>query len=497
MKRKLLEEQQAIRNTSKTAIENTRRDVDEATNAQGTLQALAKLKFSPDYKEIKPLVQGGSAAPSAPYGTPEYFDQDAADMRNVMSREPVMDAVPIPENKMREMDESYNRLESLSKLNFSDIARKNNLDVLSAIGSKEAKDYMDSQRYDNPITRSRFSESTKSLESGNLPEFGRNLSDMGLGEEALALASDLAKTQARGTVGGGQDAWQVRIKEWDDISKITDDAEKKKAIQEYLYRWTPSAGYNSSPDAVNQAGKKAGAATAARITTEASLSDVSAQTEKDAAAGRAAGVIEGQRDAREGFDPEIEDKVSNLRKEFEALPEMKSVQTNAKNLIDISSDWNDYVQGKTNAQAFDQKLGYYYNKTLDATSVVMPGEFDRILKGSGWTDQMVSAVKSGLKGGLRLTDDQRMAYINGMKSAYNALLQVSDDKYQQFKGEAERLKVDPSRVIGGYSQYFESKGKGGAKSSEPRSFATVEEAEAANLPKGTVVLINGRKAVIE
>jgi hypothetical protein len=110
---------------------------------------------------------------------------------------------------------------------------------------------------------------------------------------------------------------------------------------------------------------------------------------------------------------------------------------------------------------------------------------------------MVSAVKSGLKGGLRLTDDQRMAYINGMKSAYNALLQVSDDKYQQFKGEAERLKVDPSRVIGGYSQYFESKGKGGAKSSEPRSFATVEEAEAANLPKGTVVLINGRKAVIE
>jgi hypothetical protein len=51
--------------------------------------------------------------------------------------------------------------------------------------------------------------------------------------------------------------WQARSADWNTISAMPEGPEKEAAKQSYLYEWAPSSGYNASPEAINQATKKA------------------------------------------------------------------------------------------------------------------------------------------------------------------------------------------------------------------------------------------------
>ena len=62
--------------------------------------------------------------------------------------------------------------------------------------------------------------------------------------------------------------WDVRREDWIEVESMPEGPEKDKAKQSYLMKWSPSVGYASSPEAIEQAARKTGATTSTRIKTE-------------------------------------------------------------------------------------------------------------------------------------------------------------------------------------------------------------------------------------
>lgn len=65
--------------------------------------------------------------------------------------------------------------------------------------------------------------------------------------------------------GQPEEAWQARNAEWAEITKMPEGPERTAATVSYLMKWTPSAGYASSPQAIEQELKKQEALSGTRV----------------------------------------------------------------------------------------------------------------------------------------------------------------------------------------------------------------------------------------
>jgi hypothetical protein len=135
--------------------------------------------------------------------------------------------------------------------------------------------------------------------------------------------------------------------------------------------------------------------------------------------------------------------------------------------------WGNYKNAmpeeKEAARQFtDQALVYSFNKLMEETSAVMPGEFERTAMGQSIASDLMNKIRQGLGGGLKLDDTQRQAMLNTMKIFRDNVVENARPVYRQYQGEAGRLSPDaPDRILGSYSHYFEKGASDGGQNGTP------------------------------
>jgi hypothetical protein len=134
--------------------------------------------------------------------------------------------------------------------------------------------------------------------------------------------------------------------------------------------------------------------------------------------------------------------------------------------------------------AGDISLITSYMKMLDPASTVREGEFANA-ENAGGIPSKVRATYNKLLTGERLSPEMRTDFVTQSGALFGERQKQADRNVRRYTDLAKRAGVDPMDVVG-------SMGQG-----EPRDFATVEEAEAANLPVGTKITIGGRAATVQ
>lgn len=182
------------------------------------------------------------------------------------------------------------------------------------------------------------------------------------------------------------------------------------------------------------------------------------------------------------------------RQEFLNRPEVKEFMTIKRQSDTMRTVMEEFQQGDTRNQvALDQSLITLFNKLTDPTSVVRESEYARTAMNLPFFNALRGKVEKFQRGGAGLTDNDRQALIqvaqiiaNGAGEMYNQTL--SD--YTNI-GQNEFPRTDINSITRGMQPYQAQSYQGGQRLP---SFQTEEEAEAAGIPSGSIVLIGGRRA---
>lgn len=127
-----------------------------------------------------------------------------------------------------------------------------------------------------------------------------------------------------------------------------------------------------------------------------------------------------------------------IRKEFNALPEVK----NYKEVLPIIES----VKRAPNTPAGDIDLIYGVGKIMDPNSVVREGELNLVIK-SGSPAQRLQGYVSYVKGGGRLTKEQREQLTAVMDSRVNALKNNYEAARNSYTGIVTQQGLKPSEVF--------------------------------------------------
>ena len=146
----------------------------------------------------------------------------------------------------------------------------------------------------------------------------------------------------------------------------------------------------------------------------------------------------------------------------------------------------------------DLALIFNYMKMLDPGSVVRESEFANAAATGALGERFIAAGKKIAKGE-RLSQAMRKDFADRANKLYLTQRSIQKKRTDTYIGRAERAGVNPADVVFDIIDFDES---GEVKSKKETfgsdvSFNSVEEAESANLPVGTKIIINGRRAVIE
>ena len=184
-----------------------------------------------------------------------------------------------------------------------------------------------------------------------------------------------------------------------------------------------------------------------------------------------------------GLDPEkIATIEGTLRKEFIGLNKDFYSVRDAYSRIAATA--------KNPSAAGDLALIFNYMKMLDPNSVVREGEFANA-QNSGSVPNKIIGVYNRVLNGERLADAQRKDFLNQAQRLYSTALETYKKTAANYMGLAVQYGGQPSRVVTDMTADVEP------NQGTLQNFTSVQEAEAANLPKGTIITINGRKAVVE
>jgi hypothetical protein len=147
--------------------------------------------------------------------------------------------------------------------------------------------------------------------------------------------------------------------------------------------------------------------------------------------------------------------------------------------------------------AVDQILITTFNKVSDPTSVVRESEYERFGLNLSAVNRISSAVGKFMRGGT-LNDAERSDLVIAAKIVANSV----GEQYSEFMNTQYELtdymggnREMVSKVYQGHKDFdIFSHDKQKKQSYE---FATEEEANAANLPSGTIIMVGGRKAKVK
>lgn len=147
--------------------------------------------------------------------------------------------------------------------------------------------------------------------------------------------------------------------------------------------------------------------------------------------------------------------------------------------------------------AGDLAIIFNYMKILDPGSVVRESEFATAQNAAG-VPERVRAFYNNVIRGERLSPITRADFVNRAGRLYSGQARTQQRLIDRYSKLAQRKGVDPEDVVTPISITAAAPMKAPtATGTQVKQFNTVEEAEAANLPKGTIVIIAGRRAVIE
>lgn len=156
--------------------------------------------------------------------------------------------------------------------------------------------------------------------------------------------------------------------------------------------------------------------------------------------------------------------------------------------------------------AGDLALIFNYMKVLDPGSVVRESEFRTAAQAKAWLGRaeesgitVPNAVRSAIQraiSGELLLPEQRADFVNQSKNIFDQSLVQQEQVNKRFEGIATRNGLDVQSIVLPL-ELVESELVKKSQEDAGKSFKSVKEAEAANLPKGTEIVINGRRAVVE
>jgi len=187
-------------------------------------------------------------------------------------------------------------------------------------------------------------------------------------------------------------------------------------------------------------------------------------------------ITQGQYDAavaklEQGTPQNLWQEAGDLRKEFSAIPAVRQFaeQASAFGRIEASA-------GNPSA-AGDLALIFNYMKVLDPGSTVREGEFANAQNAAGIPER-IRALYNKATDGTRLTETQRSDFLSRARNLYDNAERSYMRTYDQYKDIAERRNLPLSDALIDY-RYQSSM-------QFPQFFNSQAEADAANLPSGSV-----------
>lgn len=173
------------------------------------------------------------------------------------------------------------------------------------------------------------------------------------------------------------------------------------------------------------------------------------------------------------------DMSNKLRDDFDKLSKDYRLVRDSYGRIQASS--------QDPSAAGDLALIFNYMKMLDPGSTVREGEFATAQNSASIPDRIVGMYNKVRKGE-RLAPGQREDFVARANKLYESQASIQKKNIDLYSKRSEKAGVDPADVITDLDDFNANP--------ETKDFATEEEAEAANLPSGTIIMINGRKAQV-
>ena len=164
--------------------------------------------------------------------------------------------------------------------------------------------------------------------------------------------------------------------------------------------------------------------------------------------------VKSSEEAKYGGVKEEAARAFDLRKEFQAIPQVKDFQIIKNQVSSMDALLNQVKLGDgKSALALDQGLITMFNKITDPTSVVRESEYDRTPKNLSLVNRFQGAIQKLDKGGAGLTQEDRESLVFGAKviadsrgSAYNEVL-------SNYEGLSKEFGVKPELVTSGYGKF--------------------------------------------
>ena len=185
---------------------------------------------------------------------------------------------------------------------------------------------------------------------------------------------------------------------------------------------------------------------------------------------------------------------SALRKELlgnQITKDYQLVETQVRSLDSLAKAAK--ANPRQNMAGLQQAAITIFGKVTDPRSVVRESEYARTPEGVSLANRFEGALIKLQRGGAGITTDDIDALVWAAKVIGNEIGQSYNQLRDAYETQASNpdYDLDPNVVLGGFkphAPFVADQGGGSA------SFRTEQEAEAANLPPGTIILINGRRA---
>lgn len=145
---------------------------------------------------------------------------------------------------------------------------------------------------------------------------------------------------------------------------------------------------------------------------------------------------------------------------------------------------------ETPTGATDLALIFGYMKVIDPTSVVREGEFATAEKAGGVSEQLRNLYNK-VRTGQRLTQEVRDQFVQAARTQFQPYMDMQRNIENRYTNLSGAYGLDPTKVV------LSRIPKVGTLANPYTTFATEADATAANLPKGTYVMIGGELYVEE
>lgn len=195
-------------------------------------------------------------------------------------------------------------------------------------------------------------------------------------------------------------------------------------------------------------------------------------------------------DVKYSSDKETAARAFSLRQEFQAIPHVKDYQVIKAQVSSMDALMNKVKTGDgQSALALDQGLITLFNKITDPTSVVRESEYDRTPKNLSLANRFNGALQKLEKGGAGLTQEDREALVFGAKVIADSRAEMYNNTLSNYETLSTEFGVKPELVTSGF-------GKAEKFLKEIPTFKSVEELNAAKLPKGTRVMVGTQSGIV-